>query len=123
MTKTAEQNNQLCKHSHTAISESKQSKEELATMIYDTANTMKLYGKQPEAMGSYTRVFITSLEDYDIMEVRNAFKHYWKVGTGMPEPRDIINIIEKAGLQALRQESLVDWKEEAKRREEAYGAN
>lgn len=98
------------------ISESEQSRLELCDLIYDTYNTLKHFGKQVEAMKSYSKVFNIALEDYNILEIRNAFKHYWKTRTDLPAPADIIKLIQ-ADKKEVNKPVLHSIEEERKRQE------
>jgi len=99
------------------LSESKEAQLELCELIYDTYNACKSYGRQPETLKSYTKIFKITLEDYNILQIRDAFKHYWKTQSDFPAPADIVKIIEsnkpkinrECGMKQI--EELLGWKQ------------
>ena len=59
----------------------------------DCYNTLNLYGKQPEQLESYGRVFQMVLAEYKFSSIKEAFVRYLKNGTTLPTPADIIKLI------------------------------
>ena len=79
------------------ISECEQSQKAVNVIIYDLFQSLKIYGKEPEALESIIRVFKMTLGEYTRVQVENAFRYYLKYFHGFPEPSDIVTIIERGG--------------------------
>lgn len=57
---------------------------------YDALNT---YGKTPDQLENYTKVFILAMGEYAYEDIRAAFIRHIQTSTNLPMPADIINII------------------------------
>lgn len=73
-----------------------QAKANLSELLLQCATTLKLYGKQPEALGDITAMFVMVLGEYCFEDIMRAFAFYLnKIGNDMPAPFDIANIIDR----------------------------
>lgn len=67
----------------------------MANMLYQCFQSLKLYGKEPEALEATIAMFNLVLSDYPFEKIDQAFKFYAKNHNEMPAPADIANIIER----------------------------
>ena len=74
---------------------------ELETMLFQCFQSLKLYGKEPEAFEGTVAMFQMILADYPIQKIREAFKFYLKTHNEMPAPADIANIIARGNKPPL----------------------
>lgn len=72
-----------------------EAKKALSVMLYQCFQTLKLYGKEPEALESCVAMFNMVLADYSYDEIKSAMQFYLKHNNEMPAPADIANIIER----------------------------
>ena len=72
-----------------------EAKQELATMLFQCFQTLKLYGKEPEALEAAADIFQMVLADFTMDQIRRAFVLHLKRSNEMPAPADIANIIER----------------------------
>jgi len=63
----------------------------ILTMCFDS---LKVYGKTYEQMGSLTKMFKMMLRPYNMEEIEGAFVRHLTVSNEMPTPKDIIAIID-----------------------------
>lgn len=70
-------------------------RKEVATIIYQCFQSLKLYGKEPEALEATVAMFQMVLADYPIERVRQGFAFYLRHNSEMPTPADIANIIDR----------------------------
>lgn len=70
-------------------------KQELATILFQCFQSLKLYGKEPEALEATVAMFQIVLADYPFEKVKAAFAFYLKHSSELPAPADIANIIER----------------------------
>jgi hypothetical protein len=70
-----------------------ESQKKLGLLIMDCFNTLNMYGKQPEQIESYNRIFQAMLGEYKFMVIKDAFFKYMKTNTTLPTPADIIKLI------------------------------
>lgn len=63
-------------------------------MLYQCFQSLRLYGKEPEALEGTVAMFQLVLADYSIDEIRRGFTEYLKRNSDMPAPADIVNIID-----------------------------
>lgn len=73
---------------------SKADQQDLAILLTQCYDALKVYGKEPEQLDNLIKMFILVLGDYIYSDIKNAFKVYLKTNTSMPTPADIVNIIE-----------------------------
>lgn len=106
-----------------ALSESDGAKKELACLIYDSYCSQRIYGRTPQELKGMTKNFRVVLEDYNLLEIRNAFKSFLGSSPEMPTPSDIKILCDEARKEAQRAEEVIDWREEQKRKDELYGTN
>lgn len=70
-------------------------------MLFQCFQSLKLYGKEPEAFESVVAMFNLVLSDYPFKEIEKAFAFYLKHNNELPTPADIANIIERGGKPAF----------------------
>lgn len=70
-------------------------KQQLAVILYQCFQSLKLYGKEPEALEATVATFNLVLADYEFSRIKDAFAFYLRSNTEMPAPADIANIIER----------------------------
>jgi hypothetical protein len=70
-------------------------KQELTTMVYQCFQSLKLYGKEPEAFEAVVAMMNLVLAEYPMAKIREAFAFYLKHNNELPAPADIANIIER----------------------------
>lgn len=80
-----------------ALHQSHEAKTKLANMLYQCFQSLKLYGKEPEALESTVAMFNLVLADYPFDKIEKAFVFYLQKNSEMPAPADIANIIERGG--------------------------
>ena len=73
----------------------------LAVMLQQCFQTLRVYGKEPEALESVIAMFRLVLADYPMDNVTEAFQVWLKRSNEMPTPADIANIIERGGKPPL----------------------
>ena len=64
-------------------------------MLFLCFQSLKLYGKEPEALEALVNIFQMVLHDYTMDQIRQAFTLHLKRSNEMPTPADIANIIER----------------------------
>ena len=69
----------------------------LAVMLQQCFQTLRVYGKEPEALESVIAMFRLVLADYSVEKITGAFRLWLKRSNEMPAPADIANIIERGG--------------------------
>ena len=79
------------------MSNDAEAKKALDVILFDLFQTLTLYGKEPEALESMSRIFKMILSEYRFEDIKKAFVYYLKYFKGMPEPSDIVTIIERGG--------------------------
>ena len=62
-------------------------------MLYQCFQSLKTYGKEPEAFESIIAMFNLALSDFSIDEIEKAFGFYIRHNPDMPAPADIATII------------------------------
>src|SRR3990167_9442020 len=72
-----------------------QAKQKLAAMLSQCFQSLKLYGKEPEAFEGTVAMFNLVLADYPIARSEQALVFYLKHNPEMPPPADIANIINR----------------------------
>jgi len=70
-------------------------------MLFQCFQSLKLYGKEPEAIESTVAMFQLVLADYEPSDIRKAFAVYLKRHTEMPAPADIASLIDRDGKPPL----------------------
>lgn len=70
-------------------------RKELATILFQCFQALKLYGKEPEALEAVVAMHQMVLADYPFGKIRDAFAFYLRTNTELPAPADIANIIER----------------------------
>ncbi len=76
-------------------------KQELAAILFQCFQSLKVYGKEPEALESVIAMHNLVLADYPIEKIRSAFAFYLRHNTELPAPADIANIIDRGGKPAF----------------------
>ena len=76
-------------------------KKALATMLYQCFQTLRLYGREPEALEGTVAMFQMILAEYAFDDIAQAFRVFLKRHTEMPTPADIVGLIERDGWPAL----------------------
>ena len=66
-------------------------------MLFQCFQSLKLYGREPEALEALVSMFQMVLHDYTMDQIRQAFALHLKRSNEMPTPADIANIIERGG--------------------------
>ncbi len=67
---------------------------QLAALLAQCYDALKVYGKEPEQLGNLVKVFVLVLGEYDYPAIRVAFATYLKRHTDLPAPADIVKIID-----------------------------
>ena len=70
-------------------------------MLSQCFQTLRVYGKQAEALESVTAMFRLVLADYSIEAITGAFRVWLKRNNEMPTPADIAGIIDRNGKPPL----------------------
>ena len=70
-------------------------------MLQQCFQTLRIYGKEPEALESVLAMFRLVLADYEMGEITDAFRIWLKRSNEMPTPADIAGIIERRGKPPL----------------------
>ena len=78
-----------------ALRESQESKRQLTNLIFQCFQSLKLYGKEPEALEEINAMFHFVLADYPLEKISQAIAFYLKTNDQMPAPADIAMIIER----------------------------
>ena len=66
-------------------------------MLFQCFQSLKLYGREPEALEALVSMFQMVLRDFTIDQIRQAFTLHLKRSNEMPAPADIASIIERGG--------------------------
>lgn len=66
-------------------------------MLYQCFQSLKVYGKEPEAFDAVCAMHMLVLGDYPMKQIREAFAKHLKNSNELPSPSDIANIIERGG--------------------------
>lgn len=69
----------------------------LAVMLQQCFQTLRIYGKEPEALESVIAMFRLVLADYPVGAITDAFRIWLKRSNEMPTPADIASIIDRGG--------------------------
>lgn len=77
------------------LSSSKAAKEEVAQLLVQCFKVLDTYGKPQEYMRDIVPIFIDTLGEYKIEDIRHAFREYLKIGRVMPKPADIVELLPK----------------------------
>lgn len=64
-------------------------------MLAQCFQSLRLYGKEPEALEATVAMFQMVLADYPINRIEQGFAYYLKHNNEMPAPADIANIIAR----------------------------
>ena len=73
----------------------------LAVMLQQCFQTLRIYGKEPEALESVIAMFRLVLADYPVEKIINGFGVWLKRSNEMPTPADIAGIIDRGGKPPL----------------------
>lgn len=76
------------------LSQSEESRQHLATMLFQCFNALKVYGKEPEQLIDTVAMFQRVLGRFTFRQIQKAFDRYLERHSEMPAPSDIVNIIE-----------------------------
>ena len=66
-------------------------------MLQQCFQTLRIYGKEPEALESVIAMFRLVLADYPVDSITDAFRIWLKRSNEMPTPADIAGIIDRGG--------------------------
>ncbi len=81
--------------SQVAMRDSPEAQKQMANLIFQCFQSLKLYGKEPEALESMTPMFNLVLAEYPMEKIQKAMAFYLKTNNEMPAPADIAMIIER----------------------------
>lgn len=70
-------------------------------MLQQCFQTLRLYGKEPEALESVVAMFRLVLADYPVEKIIAGFGAWLKRSNEMPTPADIASIIDRGGKPPL----------------------
>ena len=70
-------------------------------MLQQCFQTLRIYGKEPEALESVIAMFRLVLADYPVGAITDGFRVWLKRSNEMPTPADIASIIERGGKPPL----------------------
>lgn len=70
-------------------------------MLQQCFQTLRIYGKEPEAMESVVAMFRLVLADYPVEKIIAGFGAWLRRSNEMPTPADIANIIDRGGKPPL----------------------
>ncbi len=73
----------------------------LAVMLQQCFQTLRVYGKEPEALESVIAMFRLVLADYSMEKITGAFRLWLGRNNEMPTPADIAGIIDRDGKPPL----------------------
>ena len=73
----------------------------LAVMLQQCFSTLRIYGKEPEALESVIAMFRLVLADYSMEKITGAFRLWLGRNNEMPTPADIAGIIDRDGKPPL----------------------
>lgn len=90
-----------------ALRESQESQQQMANLIFQCFQVLKLYGKEPEALESINAMFQFVLGDYPMEKISSAMSYYLKFSNEMPTPADIATIIERGNKPMFRESVYV----------------
>jgi hypothetical protein len=76
------------------IGEQPQAEQELAVLVGQSFETLRVFGKEPGQLKTITRTFLMMLAEFPIIRVRAAFIAWMKTQSEMPTPADIIGLID-----------------------------
>jgi len=91
----------------TPLKQDTRGKQELAAMLYQCFQGLKVWGKEPESLEGAVRLFELALADYPMDVIRKAFSVYLKRSNEMPGTGDIVGIIKRKGRMPLAKEVYV----------------
>lgn len=74
---------------------------QLLTFVKGCFDTLDVYGKTANQLETISDMFILTLQEYNIEQIKDAFIKYMKINSKMPTPADISNIINPP---------VVEWK-------------
>ena len=67
----------------------------IAVNLVHCFDTMNTYGADPDSLKSRQIVFNKVLAGYTEEQINSAFERYFETGKGLPEPSDILKILEE----------------------------
>ena len=79
----------------------------IAKEIHERFYAMKTYGKEPESLGSITRLMLNDLADYPPEKIMAAFKTHAQRCAEFPTTHDLISIIRRNGKPPLRESEII----------------
>ena len=91
------------------LGQSQEAKQALATMLYQCFQTLKLYGKEPEALEATVNLFQIVLADYTMRQIEDALRFYLRHHNEMPAPADIAQIIDRGNKPPFEQAVYVNF--------------
>jgi hypothetical protein len=80
-----------------------QGKQELATMLYQCFQGLKVWGKDPDSLEGAVALFQMTLAGYPMEKIRKGFKIHLSRSGEMPTPADIVGLIKRNGKPPLSQ--------------------
>jgi hypothetical protein len=79
----------------------------VAKEIHERFNAMKTYGKEPESLGSITRVMLNDLADFPPEKIIAAFRTHAQRSAEFPTTYDLIGLIRRNGRPPLRESDVI----------------
>jgi hypothetical protein len=78
-------------------------KQQLAALIIQCFDALKLFGKEPEQLKNAAALFQFALADYPVEKINDAFKAHLQRSTEMPTPADICTLIRRGNKPPFNQ--------------------
>ena len=79
----------------------------IAKEIHERFHAMKTYGKEPESLGSITRVMLNDLADFPPEQIIAAFRTHAQRSSEFPTTYDLIGLIRRNGRPPLRESDVI----------------
>ncbi len=79
----------------------------VAKEIHERFHAMKTYGKEPESLGSITRVMLTDLADFSPETVLLAFRTHAQRSQEFPTTADLVALIRRNGKPPLKESDII----------------
>ena len=76
-------------------------KVQIADLITQCFDVLKVYGKEPEQIKNTIKVFILALAGFSMEQINAAFISHLSRSSEMPTPADIVQIIKREGKPPL----------------------
>ena len=76
-------------------------KKQIADMITQCFDVLKVYGKEPEQIKNTIKAFILTLAGFSMEQINSAFIAYLSDNSEMPTPSDIVKLIKRGNKPPL----------------------